>query len=406
MPNLSDDQYRRLTEAVRAAQAVLTEIGDAVPPPTTPPVTEPLRSFNSFWINWNGYVPTQEEITREANRRSYVLLNSWQGDLAEKIKAANPKVKIFAYKDASSTRDYDHNTIDAMLPTGVSYYRAQEDWFLKDANGNKLKYGSNYPGHWQMDIGHPGYQIAWVQNVNQFLADEPVFDGVLIDNLLWVPDDYHPGVSPARYTTVTSFQGAYKSFLSYVRTRLTPGKLMLGNVTNARLGEGRYESYTAYLDGAWDEWWLTFADNNKLPEYAEGWSRQVDEIRKNDNAGKITLVSPHGSSDVTFRYALASYYMGVGRNTKAAFMPVTKTDGYGAPTVWPMDMGVDLGQPKTPAVMVRTNVWVREFEKGLAVVNAGTTRQTVNFNKPYQSVWGSSVTSVTLDGTSGAIFKG
>src|SRR5687767_14903921 len=70
----------------------------------------------TYWINWNSVPVDAATIEREARRRRYVMLNAWQGDLARKLKAANPALLVFCYKDASSTRSYDKNTNCALLP--------------------------------------------------------------------------------------------------------------------------------------------------------------------------------------------------------------------------------------------------------------------------------------------------
>jgi len=395
---------------VAIAKAGIAAVNQVDPP------SVPAKSFHSYWVNWNGYKPSDAEVEREAKRRSYVMLNAWDHVLAGKLKSYNPALKVFCYKDASSTRSYDSNTDYRLLPTGVSYQYAntyRTNWFLKDRNGNRLSY-SGYNGHWQMDIGHVDYQKEWASNVAKMKQQWPVWDGILVDNLLWTPDTYHSGVVPMLYGTETAFQDAYKYFLSTVGPVLrNAGLSMLGNLSNARIGNGgRWLSYMAYLDGGWDEWWLTFSNTNILSEYTEGWTRQVSEITSNDLNGKMTLVQPHhtydGNGNRAFTYALASYYMGIGTNTKAAFSPISQTDGYDAPTPWYEEMSWDLGQPLGVRSAVKANVWIRRFEKGVVVVNAnvyGSNSAYVDLGGTYVSKWGSLVSSVTLIGCQGAIFR-
>ena len=112
---------------------------------------------------------TDAQLATEARRRAYVVLNAWEGSLIPKLKAANPALKVYVYKDLSSTRSYAcrNGVDDAQLPAGVGYCDADKrhpDWFMLGPNGQRLQYGG-YSGHFQMDIGNVAYQNAWIDNV-------------------------------------------------------------------------------------------------------------------------------------------------------------------------------------------------------------------------------------------------
>ncbi|HEX8867649.1 MAG TPA: putative glycoside hydrolase, partial [Lentzea sp.] len=119
-------------------------------------------SAQSYWLHMNSSPASDQMINTEAQRRSYVVLNAWEGDLAAKLKKANPKIQTFVYKDLSSTRSYacSNGVDDSDLPTGVGYCAADPSWFLLDPNGHRFEY-DGYEGHWQMDVGNPDYQNAW-----------------------------------------------------------------------------------------------------------------------------------------------------------------------------------------------------------------------------------------------------
>lgn len=373
-----------------------------------PPVS---TRVGTYWINWNSVPVDAATIEREARRRRYVMLNAWQGDLARQLKAVNPNLLVFCYKDASSTRSYDKNTNHALLPAGVSYQWAvanKPEWFLKDSSGRLFEY-SGYAGHWQMDVGNRDYQTMWAQNVAKVKALG--FDGVLIDNLLWTPDTYHSGVLPAKYPDKVVFQQAYVDFLANTRPALqAAGLKTIGNLSNARLHTGGWAKYMAHLDGGWDEWWLAFADTNLLPEYAEGWRRQVKQVADNEAAGKITLVQPHHSTGAAgrkaFLYTLASYWCVAG--SRSAITTAHVTDGYGQPPLWAEQYDWDLGEPLNWYEWAGTNTFKRRLTKGMVVVNANPTNTgavTVQLGGAYLNEGGASVTSVSLPGTSGAILR-
>ncbi|MEU4746981.1 putative glycoside hydrolase [Actinosynnema sp. NPDC023658] len=314
--------------------------------------------------------------------------------------------------DLSSTRSSGcrDGVDDAELPTGVGYCEAERDhpeWFLLDPNGRRLEY-DGYSEHWQMDVGNTAYQDAWAANVIKS-STAAGFDGVWMDNALFPCDAYHEGVCPAKYPTDAALQDAYVSMLANTRDRfVASGLKTVANLSNARVHGDAWSTYTEYLDGGFDEWWLTFDDTNLLSEYSDGWSKQVDEIAANEASGKITLVQPHHSADGdrAYRYALASYLMAAG--DQAAIASLDRTDGYGDPTPWRAEYDWDLGTPSGPYKSVGTNLFLREFACGTVVVNANRTDSrsvTVPLDGGHVTERGTTVTSVSLGGTSGAVLR-
>ncbi|MFD1151717.1 putative glycoside hydrolase family 15 protein [Saccharothrix hoggarensis] len=368
--------------------------------------------MQSFWLHMSGTPVSAPTWAVEAGRRSYVVLNAWEGELRAKLKAVDPDVRVYVYKDLSSTRSYAcrDGVDDEHLPAGVGYCRADRDhpeWFLLDRNGRRMEY-SGYSGHWQMDVGNPEYQREWAANV---IASSTAsgFDGVFMDNALFPCDAYHPGVCPAKYPTDAAMQDAYLSMLSNTRDEfVASGLKTVANLSNARLHAGMWDAYTEHLDGGFDEWWLAFDDTNLLPEYDEGWSRQVAEIASNEARGKITWVQPHFTpgQDRPFRYALASYLMANGG--RAAIAELHRTDGYGDPSPWHAEYDWDLGAPAGPYRSVARNVFQRDFACGTVLVNAnptGSRAVTVRLSTRQLDERNAVVKSVSLPGTTGSVLR-
>lgn len=382
---------------------------------TTPQV--PLSSAGapeSYWIHWNSTSTTDGVIATEAARRKFVLLNAWEADYVTKIKAANPDCICLVYKDLSSTRDYavSGGVDDADLPAGVGYADANTNhtsWFLLNSGGSRLEY-DGYEGHWQMDVGNSGYQAKWIANVVAN-ATAHGFDGVIADNALFTADAYHEGVVSPTYPTDAAMKAAYLSMLAAVQDGLhDAGLLFAANLTNMRTVPGTWNDYMAHLDGAWDEFWLSFSSADVLPDYDQGWNVQVAEIVDNEASGKFTLVQPHytaGDTNVR-RYTLASYLLGNGG--RSGFVDVEVTDGYGDPSTWHPEYDFDLGAPVGPYYPVpsRSGCFRRDFTAGTAVVNAnstGSSSLSITLGGSYRNEAGSTVTSVSLAGTRGAILR-
>lgn len=361
----------------------------------------------SYWLHMNSTQTSEEMIKEEASRRSYVVLNAWESDLAAKLKAANPKIQTFVYKDLSSTRGYacSDGVDDSALPTGVGYCSADPKWFLLDQDGKRFEY-DGYEGHWQMDVGNTDYQNAWADNV--IASSAKVFDGVFMDNALFACDTYHEGVCPASYPTDESMRDAYRSMLANTRQKFVDAGLKtIANLSNARLYDGAWDSYVEYLDGGFDEWWLTFGDHDLLSEYEQGWGRQVAEIAANEAKGKITLVQPHHSgAEQPFRYAYASYLLAAGSH--AAISEIQETDRYGDASQWRPEYDWNLGAPLGEHHEVAPNVHERDFECGTVIVNAnrtGSAAVTVRLPATHTNEKGRAIRAVSLKGTTGTILR-
>ncbi|MFD4669666.1 putative glycoside hydrolase [Lentzea sp. NPDC058450] len=392
--------------------AVVVPVAGSGGADAAPRATAPVGRVQSFWLHLNSTPVSDETIAIEAKRRAHVVLNAWEGDLLRKLKAQNPAIKVYVYKDMSSTRSYacKQNRDDDQLPAGLGYCFVRNnraDWFLRGTDGKELVY-AGYQGHWQMDIGNQDYRKAWVSGVVKG-AKSTGFDGVFIDNVLYTCDAHHPGKCPAKYPDNASFQNAYKGMLAEVRSGFAAaGLLSVGNLTNARLHDGGWEAYGAHLDGAFDEWWLTFAGNRLLEDYPQGWRRQVGEIATNEANGKMTWVQPHfGPGDTkAFRYALASLFMTTSGH--AAIAEIAKTDAYAGPTPWHREYDWNLGHPAGAYRAVADKVYRRDFTCGVVLVNAnptGSPKVKVDLLRTYLDHDGKQVTSVSLPGTTGSVLR-
>lgn len=381
-------------------------------PPAQARTIVPVGRSQSFWLHLNSTPVSDAMIATEARRRAHVVLNAWEGGLLRKLKAANPAVKVYVYKDLSSTRSYacKSGVDDADLPTGVGYCEARTkhpEWFLRGKDGKELSY-SGYGGHSQMDVGNSAYRKTWVRNVVTS-AKATGFDGVFLDNALFTCDAYHPGVCPAKYPDNVSFQRAYRGMLAEVRRGFAAAGLKsVANLSNARLERGVWDSYSTYLDGGFDEWWLAFSSSKLLEDYAQGWRKQVAQVAANEQNGRITWVQPHfdkGDSKA-FRYALASLYMAT--DGDAAIAEIAKTDDYGDPTPWHPEYEWNLGAAAGAYRSVADKVYRRDFLCGVALVNAnptGSPAVEVRLHRPHRDHEGRTVQSVRLPGTTGAVLR-
>lgn len=385
-----------------------TSSASSTTPPTTttstPPPVNAAGDGRSYWMQMNSIQMSDALIATEAKRRTYVVLNGWEKSAIPKFKAANPNIKVLVYKDLSSTRSYACG--NAEIPAGVDYCWANTNrpaWFLTNSSGQRYTY-QGYSGHVQMDVGNVDYQNTWATNVINSTRE---FDGVFADNALFPCDAYHSGSCSPKYPNNTAFQDAYVSMLSNVTPKLNAnGKIIVANLSNARLHGDVWNRYMNHLDGGWDEWWLAFSSTNVMPDYAEGWSKQVKEIADNEARGKITWVQPHfdNTDTKTFRYTFASYMMANG--SKAAYSHIAQTDGYGNPSPWHGEYDWNLGTATGSYRALGNSIFRRDFACGAVIVNAHASASTTqSLGGVYTNESGGSVSSVTLAAKSGTILR-
>jgi hypothetical protein len=345
---------------------------------TAQPNSNPQQGkAHSFWLHLRAEELdlSDEDLLKEAARHRYVVLNAKDHKSAKLISEKCENVKLLVYKDISSTRKLTKSKPDpSYLPAGVGYWYADEkhsEWFLLDQQDKRLEYNS-YKDHWQMDVGNTAYLDCWTENVIKE-TKQLAFHGVYLDNALVASEDYHPGRKPKKYPTNQDVHDVYSCALDRVCTRLGKANLLTAaNMSNAREHDGVWARYMKSLDIGMDEWWIAFSGTDLLPEYPEGWRRQVEEIAHDERTGKTTWVQPHFTPQDTraLWYSMASYFMAA--DGRSMITPIGKTDAHHKlPHRWEV-YGWDLGQADGPYHEVPNNghVFRRRFARGLVLVNA------------------------------------
>jgi hypothetical protein len=88
-------------------------------------------------------------------------------DQIKRIKNLNPRLKAIFYKDALTHDE------------GAS--RDWEDWYVHDAQTGSRLVNKDW-GWYLMDIGKQSYRISLANSIRNSLANNPVFDGVFLDD--------------------------------------------------------------------------------------------------------------------------------------------------------------------------------------------------------------------------------
>ena len=303
------------------------------------------------------------------------------------IHALNPDTIVLGYKDLVKTSEgaYDWNIINA-----------NEDWFLHDLNGNRLRESGT--GSYLLDISNQGYREHYADDVIQKM-DQYGHDGVFADDCwsnLWrdmwtVPvelvPDWNYKVGDGKYTY---WQTQMREFLSYIKSQMGKDKILIYN--------GPWDGYLDVTDGQMLENFVFNLYSRYPTEIA-----YVDKLSEVSATGKYVLAVPYGRAPDTeqgFLFSFCCYLLGV--NGPNAY--------FGYKRIWDSMMGYHphmveaerLGLP-TGDYYSYQSVYARDYENGTVLVNTSSSTYTVDLQGTYETPGGEVVTEITMAGKSGAI---
>jgi hypothetical protein len=343
-----------------------------------------------------------------ARQNAIVVLNSWDYRLIPVLKAANPAVRVYVYKDMSGIRSDDCTTPSgscgscppgvadsAFLSSGMGYCWVQHhrpQWILRSANSGQPLELRGYPGIWETDYGDQAYLRQWLQNVLTDVHSHG-WDGVEVDNALNLANDY--GVA-SKYPTDQSVQAATYAALQY----LGPGLRLHGvgdvfNIGYATRLPGLWQLWLGPVDGLMQEFYLS--SSAQPGAWGDLWQAYESEVSSCAEQHKscwfhtgdyATAVAP-----ATREYALASYLLATDAHQYLAL---------GTPAATPLSRCRGLGAALGPDYELGT-VMVRRFSGGIVVVNPSAEAALFPTGHYRYLAGGMATSSVTLPPKSGAI---
>jgi hypothetical protein len=283
------------------------------------------------------------------------------------------------------------------------------EWIMRDSAGNKLyiPYGcsggtcSQYAG----DISNPAFRHYWIESAATSLAHG--YRGLFIDDVNMeerVGNGQGNSVAPIDSVTgqsmsATKWREDMAQFMAEIRGAFPSAEIVHNAIWFANSAAGttdpsiRHEIESAnyiFLERGLNDSGLTGGNGswsvNALLTYA-------DEVHA---LGKGVIMDGTSSEQQAMAYNLAGY-----------FMISTGNDAVGAsgqtPTSWWSGWNVNLGEATGPRYQWN-GMLRRDFTGGMALLNApGAATQTVRLPSAMRNANGSTVTSVTLSASSGAI---
>lgn len=325
--------------------------------------------------------PDFSNLERTGERHSYVILQVWRQSQAEAIKAANPDVKVLAYKNLSAAND----TIGpgGLISTGVSHEEASEshpEWFLKNKSGNRFTF-SAYSFLWAMDISKSSYQNRWASNVLADLRAGP-WDGVFMDDTNpTIKYHYEPDEVQSSMDTDREYQQATESALANIAPKIRDeGFLVVPNFGAWGEYSDEINAWLPYVDGGMDEMFLKWG-NSAGEGYAWSgrWKDQLDNLKLTQKLGKDYIAITHSDNNdaKAARYGFATTLLG--SKGRASF---SLHHEYSSEN-WFNFYSTPIGSPVGGATKDSNGVWRRDFSDGLVLVNPNDSAREVSFGGTY-----------------------
>jgi hypothetical protein len=322
------------------------------------------------------------------------------------MRAANASVRLLVYLNGAY----------AQSGQGPSTGAYPASWYAKDASGQPIT--SKSEGNWLMDVSNQSWIQDRVGTCTSFLSASG-YDGCYVDMLgaSSVSPGYvsSPPVNPATNQAWTAQD--WLAATSKVGAAIKSGnasRMVVGNgLQNGRQYFGNPGATSVLLngiDGGNAQGWVRGASEpiTNFPSVAN-WKQEVDMLVDAGGRGKsvLTMTKVWGVSasqdqiDAVHRFTLATFMLGTDGKQYFDFSS-NSTDGAVVPD-HPYDH-VDVGQP-AGAYSVKSNVYVRSFTKGVAVVNPSKSNTyTYALGGTYKNLQGQWVSSVTLPPDTGDVF--
>lgn len=346
-----------------------------------------------------GTLPTDSDSIEKLARFDVLVMNAEQGivrrSVIDEVKRRNPKIILLAYVPSQSTNDawnqYPANTL-------YKDFNMNSNWYLRDSSGRQV---SDWPGLKNADMSKEwsDHLINFTQNkiLSMGIWDgvfwDMVYDGISSKNKGDI-DLNRDGVKEDRRTLDSIWVQRIDYLLAESQRRL-PVKYVLMNGTSI-------PSLQKYVNGRMYENYPTpWEVGGNVIGIMSGLKRNQSMNAKPQmyifNAN--TNNTGNRNDFKTMRFGLASSLM-----LDNIYFSFDYGDKDHNQVWWYDEYGVKLGNPisqsisESERVQFDNNVWVRNYENGLAVVNPTSESQLVDLGGEYEKIIGKQ-DPITNDGS-------
>jgi hypothetical protein len=328
-------------------------------------------------------------------RQSVVILQSYQVPLMQRLKAANPNLKVLIYKDLSGMVERDEW---GGVSTGVATQDARPEWFLLNTSGQRFTF-RHYSWIWAADIGDPAYQQKWADNVLAEMGDKG-WDGVFMDDTNPSMEYHYDVARVAKYPTDAAYQAATESALAAIGARFrAAGKLAVPNFGFWKDYPGVINSWLRHVDGGMNENFVKVGSTTDGYDREAVWNTQLQSIKDAEAQGKLYLGVSHSPNNdrAAARFGYATMLLaGAGRARFALHGDYTHEN-------WFEEYDYAIGSPVGTETREASGVHRRAFTTGLVYVDPTTASARVEFGGTYSGSGLSGATRATLPARSALV---
>jgi hypothetical protein len=345
-----------------------------------------------------GYGGTRLSAVQEGARYRVMVMQESDAWVIPQLKAGNPSLRVYMYVDmmGADRRDPGGTSDWAGYTDAVTNHA---DWFLRDANGNRLVF-KNYPSGFVMDVGNADYQNSGVARVVA-LAKAGGFDGIFLDDanasLRWIISG--GAARCVTYPTDAAWQGAVYSFLTNVAPQLhDAGLLVVANIGGSTITPGLWQKWNGPIDGAMEESYTNGGAGRDSIKNRQ-WLPKLNHTVWSEANGKISLDHAVTATRTGARYGLATMLLAA-RGESMFSASTSSTELW-----WPeYRTSVALGAPLGPYRVLPNGDYRRNFTHGVVLVNPhARATSVVDLGATYVGSQLGRVRKVKLQRTSGVV---
>jgi hypothetical protein len=304
-------------------------------------------------------------------------------DRVREIKRINPNVKLLAYVSSSEISQSRYNG-DSRSPGGKLASRIPEAWFLPRSNGSRASW---WPGAYLLNASTLSPSVGgqtWRTFLGPFIRDEimstGLWDGVFLDaaydNVTGFfgndldPDRNGKANTPAEINS--TYRTGMRELISNVRRAIGNDKIIInnssavyGDISNGVL----YENFPRYgFAGPFAELRTTLGKN---PDPKVSAINTNTNNRENPNDFRL------------MRYGLASALVA------DSFYSFDAGDAGHHRTWWYDEYEAPIGNARSAPRNIKKDVWSREYQRGIAIVNATKKAEDITLPGEFEKLRGS-----------------
>lgn len=357
-------------------------------------VLEDTPAFISSIARYHALILTPAQIARGEH-------------ILKKIKKQNANMTIFAYVPSQS-----YNTIFWPADPVFRNVRVEDDWWLTDSNGRPID--NQWPGIKHIAMTEE-WRTYWLSFIQDHILSLPHVDGIFFDmvteNISWLNqgaiDFNRDGVIDAASAADALWKSRMHAFLSEAAETLNTNAIVINGTSDPAFQpsvNGRmFETFPTPWEG--DGRWATVMNSIRTTQKDHRAPRMIILNGNTDNTGienlqkvRFGLTSTLLENDLYFSYDFGDRHHGQ--------------------LWWYDEYNVKLGKPlssaraATPQDAYAPDIWRRDFENGVSIVNSKNETAIVPLNGEFEKIRGtqdkkvndgSIVSEVTVAGEDGLI---